>query len=331
MSTTGNHPLISVVIPTCRRPDLLQRCLEALARQDLAPGAFEVIIVDDAASDATRAQVESWARRLASSDHTILYIPVTGPRHGPATARNIGWRAAHSEFIAFTDDDCQPAPDWLCAGLAAFATGAAGVSGKTILPLPSAPTDYEYNASLLAHAEFITANCFYRRDALAMIGGFDERFTAAWREDSDLHFALLQNNACLLTTAKAVVVHPIRPAQWGISLKQQRKSMFNALLYKKYPQLYRERIQAAPPWHYYCILGALLLALVSAIAGLWSLALIATIAWLLMTTRFCLHRLKHTSRAPTHIIEMVVTSICIPPLAIFWRLWGAVKYRVFFL
>ena len=57
---------------------------------------------------------------------------------------------------------------------------------------------------------------------------------------------------------QAVVVHPVRPAAWGVSLGQQRKSMFNALLYQKHPQLYRCRIQPGPPWHYYRIAGALL-------------------------------------------------------------------------
>src|SRR6266702_7252903 len=96
-----------------------------------------------------------------------------------------------------------------------------------------------------------------------MVGGFDERFSMAWREDSDLVFRLVDHfssgsTSSLLYAPAAVVVHPIRPASWGVSLKQQRKSMFNALLYKKHPALYRQRIQAAPPWHYYAIVGALL-------------------------------------------------------------------------
>jgi hypothetical protein len=42
-------------------------------------------------------------------------------------------------------------------------------------------------------------------------------------------------------------------------------------------------------------------------------------------------RLLHTSHTPGHIAEMVVTSLVIPLLSIFWRLRGAIKYRVFFL
>ena len=90
------------------------------------------------------------------------------------------------------------------------------------------------------------------------MGGFDERFTAAWREDSDLFFTLLEHEKLYIHAPQAQVLHPVRPASWGVSMRQQRKSMFNALLYKKHPTLYRERIQAAPPWHYYRIVVALL-------------------------------------------------------------------------
>ena len=100
---------ISVVIPTYRRPDLLGRCLSALAAQDLDPQAFEVLVVDDAACDETREQVE---RAAATLPCPIRYLPVTG-RHGPAAARNLGWKAARGNILAFTDDDCVPDRSWL--------------------------------------------------------------------------------------------------------------------------------------------------------------------------------------------------------------------------
>ncbi len=127
------------------------------------------------------------------------------------------------------------------------------------------------------------------------------------------------------------MIHPVRPARWGVSLSQQRKSVFNALLYKKHPALYRERIQASPPWHYDGTVGALLLVCGAAIGGLWSLALVGVGIWLALTTRFCLQRLQRTSHALAHVVEMIITSVLIPPLAIFWRIRGALKYRVLFL
>src|SRR5438067_3847672 len=168
---------VSVVVPTFRRPDLLDRCLAALMAQDLSATDYEVIVVDDAACEETKRQVECWAERVELSGHTIRYIPVTGVchPHGPATARNVGWRAACGEIIAFTDDDCIPTPGWLRAGVAAFVDGVAGVDGRVVMPLPATPTDYERDAAGLERGEFVTANCFYGRDALVAVGGFDER------------------------------------------------------------------------------------------------------------------------------------------------------------
>ncbi len=322
---------ISVVVPTFKHPVLLERLLTALLAQDFPAAEYEIIIVDDAASAQTRTQVEERARQATESGHTVRYLPMTGVEHGPAAARNAGWRAASAEIIAFTDDDCIPEMSWLKAGLAAFTDGVAAVSGRVLVPLPPAPTDYEYNAAHLEKSEFVTANCFYRRSVLQTVGGFDARFTAAWREDSDLFFTLLERGESCISVPAAIVMHPVRPARWGISLSQQRKSMYNALLYKKHPLLYRQRIQARPPWPYYCIIGVLLVAVLSIFVHSWFLTAGALLVWLYMTSRFCLLRLHKTAHTPGHIVEMIVTSMLIPPLAIFWRLYGMVRFRVLFL
>src|SRR5262249_29297263 len=137
--------------------------------------------------------------------------------------------------------------------------GAAAAAGRIRMPLPVRPTDHERNEADLEQAEFVTANCFVRREVLEVIGGFDERFASAWREDSDLHFTLLERGYTIAAAPDAIVVHPVRPAGWGVSLSQQKKTQYNALLYKKHPQLYRQRIQASPPLHYYAASVAILL------------------------------------------------------------------------
>jgi glycosyltransferase involved in cell wall biosynthesis len=319
---------VSVVVPTYRRPGLLGRCLTALDAQDFDPAAYEVIIADDAASDDTRRQVEAFAGRARPR---VVYAPATGA-HGPAAARNVGWRRAAAPVVAFTDDDCVPDPGWLTAGVGVFERDAAvaAVTGRVVVPLPPAPTDYERDAAGLEGAEFVTANCFCRRDALAAAGGFDERFTAAWREDSDLHFALLEAGLRVVKAPDAVVVHPVRPGRWGVCLRQQRKVLFDALLYKKHPALYRRRIRRGPRWDYYATTAALGAAGACALAGLAAPALAAAGAWALLTGRFCLRRLRGTSKAPDHVAEMAVTSALVPPLALYWRLRGGVRFRVLF-
>lgn len=322
--------VVSVVVPTFRRPALLQRCLEALLAQRFPPAAYEIIIVDDAACKETRLQVEQCTRQAAERGLSVHYLSTTGKR-GPAAARNLGWQAAKGEITAFTDDDCLPAHEWLSAGVAAFTGDVMAVSGRIRVPLPPEPTDYQYDTSHLEQSEFATANCFYRREALLAVGGFDERFKTAWREDSDLFFLMLERQFRCLLCEQAVVTHPVRPARWGVSLLQQRKCMFNALLYKKHPQLYRQRIQPTPPWPYYWIVGTLLAMLLGIIIQSWQLVLIALALWGLLTARFCARRLACTSHAPAHVIEMTVTSALIPPLAVFWRLRGMIAFRVLFL
>ena len=321
---------VSVIVPSFSRPDLLERCLAALVEQDIDPRAYENVVADDAASVETQRQVDEWRERCAGTGPAIQYVPVRNTQ-GPAAARNAGWRGARGAVIAFTDDDCIPQPGWLAAGVRAIARGASAVTGRVVVPTPKAPTDYVLNAAGLEKAEFVTANCFVCRDVLEAIGGFDERFATAWREDSDLHFTLLERGETIARAPDAMVVHPVRPAQWGVSLSQQRKSQYNALLYKKHPALYRERIQAWPPCRYYAAVGLLAGTLASIATRRPVLAAASGALWTGLTGQFIANRLRGTSREPAHLLEMAATSVAIPPLAVFWRLYGAVRFRTPFL
>jgi GT2 family glycosyltransferase len=316
----------SVVVPTRGRPQLLNRCLASLVLQRFDPARFEIIVVDDGPDNDTREVVAGWEAHTAGQGPRITYIPSMGP-HGPAAARNHGWRAARGGIIAFTDDDTIARADWLKNGVRAFEDGVDAVSGRIVMPLSHTPTDYELDAKQLETAEFVTANCFCRKKVLDDIGGFDERFRFAWREDSDLQFRLLDYQANIVYEPKAVMMHPIRPAGWGVSLQQVKKVQFDALLYKKHPTLYRRKIRSRPRWDFYITVAALLACLAAAVAGATAPALLTGLLWFYMTGRFCLQRLKRTSKSPGHVAEMVITSALIPPLAVFWRMVGAIRFR----
>jgi GT2 family glycosyltransferase len=314
-------PSVSVVIPTYKRPDLLQRCLEAVLAQDFGE-PYEVIVVDDAGASEARGTVEGFR------DCRLKYIP-NDDNHGPAAARNLGWHTARSCIIAFTDDDTIPEPGWLREGVAVLEEGFAGVSGRVRVPTHHPPTDYEATTAGLEASVFVTANAFYRRCALEAVGGFDERFTTAWREDADLEFKLRAAGQPLGFAPDSVVIHPVRKAPWGVSIREQRKSMFNALLYKKHPRRYRHRV-GLPPLRYYAIAASLLLAIGSFAAGHRRGSALFASLWGLQTLLFAAKRLNGTSHTPSHVMEMLTTSAVIPLLSIFWRLRGAVRFRVFF-
>jgi Predicted glycosyltransferases len=167
-------------------------------------------------------------------------------------------------------------------------TGACGncFFRQTLVPVKDEPTNYERKVSQVASAEFITANCAGTKKALERVKGFDERFKMAWREDSDLQFKFIQHAIPIVKVDNAVVVHPVRKVPWGISIKEERKGMFNALLYKKHPGLYREKIEPNPPWHYYLIDVFLLIALTGLLTDKPVSKITGFTGWILMTCWF---------------------------------------------
>lgn len=321
---------VSVVVPTVNRPTLLADCLNDLLNQDLDREMYEIIVVCDGPDTSTQKVVAAMAR------DTIVPVRFRQlpTRSGPAAARNQGWRSASGELIVFTDDDCRPATSWLSAFWAAYLhnKGNCAFTGKVIIPLPKPEqiTDHDFNTQHLADAEFITANCACPKKILELTGGFDERFTMAFREDSDLQFNLLSNGINIKYIVEAIVVHPIRKVKWGHSLKEQRKGHFNALLYKKFPVLYQTRIGQAPPLRYYFMIVTLLLGLLYFAIDRPVAGYIHILIWLALWLEFSYQRLKFTSRTTSHILEMLATSAIIPFLSVYWHIRGLIRFRTIF-
>lgn len=318
---------ISVVVPTYKRPNLLCRCLEALMKQDFPSQEFEIIVVSDGEDPLTNRAIDAMPFR----QFPVIKFYSLPAKAGPAAARNLGWMLAEADLVAFTDDDCIPAQGWLDALWSAYKHNerkAIAFSGRTIVPINGHPTDYERNISQLASAEFITANCACTKQALQKVDGFDQRFRMAWREDSDLQFKFILHGIPILKVQGAAVTHPVRKAPWGISIREERKGMFNALLYKKYPTLYKQKIEPAPPWHYYAISFFLVMLLTGIITDKPVAKVAGVSGWLLMTAWFAARRLRSTSHSWNHVSEMIFTSAVIPVLSLFWKFYGSWKFRV---
>ena len=121
-------PLVSIVIPTCDRREIIARGLEALAQQTYAN--LEVIVVDDFSADGTPEMLDEMAGR-----HLRLHLRcLQNESHlGANPSRNRGIEAAGGEFVAFLDSDCIAEPDWLERLLAGFASErVAAVSGRVV-------------------------------------------------------------------------------------------------------------------------------------------------------------------------------------------------------
>lgn len=316
---------ISVIIPTYKRPELLQRCINALLEQRLGHSEYEIIVCDDEPNELTEALV--FKARLTSLV-AIKYLAVTSSQ-GPAAARNRGAEAASSDLLAFTDDDCIPDRLWLRSGIARFNDPViSAVSGKVIVLAGNPPTDYQKNESGLEKAEFVTANLLMRSEIFRRLGGFDERFTSAWREDSELHFRMLEQGHQIQKADDAVVFHPVRPAYFGVSIAQQQKSKDDALLYKLHPYLYRRLIGRYAPGSYYLFaIGLVLL-----VSGLIErdLLILGFILVFFCWSSLILKRLRGTSKYPLDVVEVAITSALIPVVSLYWRVRGGIEYKVSF-
>ena len=320
-------PAISIVIPTHGRPELLQRCLRALLAQNTPPGNFEIIVVEDGGPGEAERVVRDLG--VEHPEKRVRYLAV--PQGGPGAARNAGWRQARGSVIAFTDDDTEPDAGWLRAGAQALVRGADAVCGRTIVPLADRPTDAEANVQGLERATFATCNVLVRRGWLERVGGFDPQFRRAYREDSDLEFRLLDAGARVTRADDMVVMHPPRPEPPLASLRQQRNQLYDALLFKKHPVRFRETIRRAPPLAYYAITLGQIGSMLALLTGRPRLALLGSLLWAMLTGRFFLRRAQGRSRRPSHLADLALTSVLIPPVAVYWRLRGAWTFRVAFL
>ncbi|HUQ64420.1 MAG TPA: glycosyltransferase [Acidimicrobiales bacterium] len=198
---------MSVVIPTFNRAELLRRTLGSLTTQEYGGNETEVIVVDDGSTDHTASVVAEYP--------DVVYLHQANA--GPSAARNRGWSEARGEVVAFTDDDTVPDHRWLADLSAAFSADPdLAAAGGTVRPLRE--TFLTEFVQLEQHAShgvrrdgqikyLVTANCAYRRDVLASLGGFDETFPAASGEDTDLTMRAQAHGYRMKLLDGAVVLH----------------------------------------------------------------------------------------------------------------------------
>ena len=232
----SSAPAASVVVATRNRSALLGRLLDALEAQDLSE-PFEVVVVDDASTDDTP---ELLAKRAAVARGFTLVALSQETNRGPATARNRGWRTASAPVVCFTDDDCIPDPGWVRAHLAAVATGAEVVQGRT-MPVPAQKhRSRPFSRSIQRERDggfYETCNMAYRREVLEEVGGFDETFRFPFGEDTDLAWRAIDAGHPVVFTAAAEVHHEVWPFDWRSHKSDIRRHEGLVQLVKKHPHL----------------------------------------------------------------------------------------------
>lgn len=221
-------PRIAVVAPTKSRETRLAFLLEGLAAQSLERDAFEVIVVRDGAP--------SGSTTPPQEDLNLRFL--IQPASGPAAARNRGWRATPAPLVAFIDDDCRPAPDWLARLLAASDGPDTIIQGRTE-PDP----DERHLLFGLARSQEISGggwyqscNIAYPRELLARLGGFDERFPGPAGEDTDLGLRAAAAGAALAYADDALVWHAVHARPLPRALRETLRWDVVSLVIARHPR-----------------------------------------------------------------------------------------------
>ena len=193
--------MISVIIPTCHRNDLLAKCLDCLApgAQTLSPEQYEVIVTDDGSCSTAGAM-------LAERYPWVQWV--AGPRKGPAANRNSGAALAQGEWLAFTDDDCLPGKDWLVK-LAEAMDGPALAMEGAVHPIGDLSQDLSECPVNLTGGYFWSANIAVKRSLFEQIDGFDPTYPLAAHEDVDIKLRLKALTE-IMFVPDAAVMHPVR-------------------------------------------------------------------------------------------------------------------------
>jgi GT2 family glycosyltransferase len=231
----ADWPLISVVVCSYNGARTIRDCLDGLKR--LKYPSYEVIVVNDGSTDATEKIASEYDFRV-----------ITTKNYGLSHARNVGWRAAAGEIVAYIDDDAYPDSDWLVYLANAFMhTNHGGIGGPNV-----APTGGGLIADCIAHApggpvhvlvsdeeaEHIPGcNMAFRKAALKAIGGFDTQFRAAG-DDVDVCWRLQKNGYTIGFTPSALVWHHRRGSLAAYWKQQAGYGKAEALLERKWPEKY---------------------------------------------------------------------------------------------
>jgi GT2 family glycosyltransferase len=215
--------VLTIVIPSHNRPDLLRACLGSVRRH--APARTEVLVVDDGSPEGSASRT---ARNFPGVG--VLRLP---EQRGFCVAANAGLRAARQPFVELLNDDTEVTAGWTDAALARFQEGAdvAAVAPLVLLWAddPELPARIDsagdrYYAGGIAgkrgHGRPLTAAylrprvvfgasaaaAFYRREAVLRVGGFPEEF-GAYFEDVDLAFRLRRAGYRALFEPASRVLH----------------------------------------------------------------------------------------------------------------------------
>jgi glycosyltransferase involved in cell wall biosynthesis len=210
---------LSVVIPTYNREKILARALEGYLAQSSPRLIHELLVVDDGSTDDTESMVQEFSAR---SPFPIRFL--RQPNKGPAAARNLGIREAHSALVLFTDSDVIPECglveqhiEWhrrnsqTTAAVLGYVTWSPEIKATPFMRWYGERTLFGFD-QLRSKREasfhfFYTCNLSLKTKFLRSCGQFDEEFRSAAYEDTELGYRLSKRGLQLLYNPAAIGYH----------------------------------------------------------------------------------------------------------------------------
>lgn len=256
----SNKLQISVIIPTFTRITPLYSCLASLAKQNIDPESFEIIIVND--NNKKFSEVKKQINYIV--DQNSLQIIEKG-HHGVAGARNLGVDAANANLLLFLSDDIiaetnllqehinfhkkNPSPSVAASGFVTWhPTLKVGLFEKWLYK-SGALADYNNlkNKQKLSFSQIYTSNASIKKDFILKFGKFDSDFKYSY-EDTELFYRLADKGLKIiyLKNAKAYHDHPISLNEFLEKMKQAGKA--GKLFYKKHPETIGKIFPVSLPW-----------------------------------------------------------------------------------
>lgn len=222
-------PKVSVVVPVYNGEADLPPLISCLQAQTYPADLVEYLLVDNNSCDRTNAILQTTAQSCQGL--TIRLLSETRIQSSYA-ARNTGIRAATSEFLAFTDADCRPQPNWLSALIQPLADSSVALVAGEIVALPGTTLLEQYadrqdtlsQKHTLAHPFCPygqTANLAIRRQVLDMVGLFRPYLTTGG--DADICWRIQRQNAGRLVFAPTAIVQHRHRATLGELQSQWRR------------------------------------------------------------------------------------------------------------
>jgi GT2 family glycosyltransferase len=319
-AVTPDPPSIAVIVPSHVAAETLGACLDGLLAQTLPAHRFVAHVVDtdrDGARELVAARAAAWEGRL----HYHLASGL-----GPGRQRNHGAGRVATPYLAFTDADCVPEPQWLEAGMAALESGATIVQGPTLTPDGSAPPAFSHAIHVPGPSPlWESCNVMYEASAFRAKGGFPtdlfDELGAHLGEDTELAWSVIRSGGLPAFAPRAIVRHAVHPPDYRRHLRYEWQCRLFPRLVSRVPELRRELLTSG------VFLGPRSMRAVSALAG--SALAARHRAGYGLAAPYAAHLARIAIRAPSpraaaagvtkHLIADSVREAAL--------IWGSIRYR----